>query len=94
MKRIIHWIAEKALNFGMRNAPEHFNATVNTRVEAVSRQVILKVLDQEGLMHCSLCTRRYSLRKHEGNYLCPKHFPELSKTLKTQHGGKSNARSK
>ncbi len=46
--------------------------------QIMSVQGAQKILDAEGINHCSQCTNRFGLRKLEGKYVCPKHFKPAS----------------
>lgn len=67
-------VAIKAISFGIKNYPEYFNERVATVANLAAKNYIDKEMKSMGLIHCALCTKRFSLRKHGEQYFCEKHF--------------------
>ena len=80
-------IARACLTFGIKHSPDYFNACVNERASIISRNVLMKEMDQQRLLHCSLCNIRSPLRNVDGSYLCENHYQFYMKnTQEAIHG--------
>jgi len=77
-------MARACLDYGIKHNQEYFNE----RIRNASREVVMKEMENQGLLHCFLCTRRAPLRKlQSGQYVCETHFSLISKNQEALTNG-------
>ena len=66
-------ISIKALEFGIKNNPEYFNAKVTEVSTKITKDYIDAEMKKQGLIHCHFCNNRQQLVNISGTYLCKIH---------------------
>ena len=71
---VVNLSLKALLNFGKAE----FETFLEKRSYVLAQKNVQKILDNEGIAHCFYCPTRAPLRKHEGKYVCNKHFQAAS----------------
>jgi hypothetical protein len=79
--KIDHQFGERALVFVSHRNPAALKDFVEKRAHEMALGYAMATLDREGIAHCVLCPRRFSLKKVGGLYACLNHLEEVTAKL-------------